>query len=295
MIDGRLDLRGGRFVRRGSHDAIYAEAVVVRGGMYLGWTEVSPKVDFTDSRTTILADDPETWPPEFSVAGMTYERFGQLTPLGPSNWDGPQRATWLGRQGSFDAGTYEQAARVFRQHGHLAAAEHLFISQRKHARRATTNHTAATTQGTVSHRLAVRLIRVRLPPRPRRLALIVLLLTVFVLALTPFGSGAMRATDPRGNVYTPNGRTVTVEPMPAPTQPPADTCGNGQVRCFDPFFYAVDTVVPLVSLGQRSTWYPNPYSPVGAALVWLLNAATLLGWILSSIVVVSFARLARNV
>lgn len=30
-----------------------------------------------------------------------------------------------------------------------------------------------------------------------------------------------------------------------------DGCGDGQVRCFDAFFFAADTVVPLVSLEQR--------------------------------------------
>jgi hypothetical protein len=36
-----------------------------------------------------------------------------------------------------------------------------------------------------------------------------------------------------------------------------DACGNGQVRCFNAFLYAIDTVIPLVSLGQRTTWYPD--------------------------------------
>jgi hypothetical protein len=30
-------------------------------------------------------------------------------------------------------------------------------------------------------------------------------------------------------------------------------CGDGLVRCFNAFFYAVDTAVPIVDLKQRAT------------------------------------------
>jgi hypothetical protein len=73
----------------------------------------------------------------------------------------------------------------------------------------------------------------------------------------------------------------------------SDACGGGEVRCFNPVLYAIDTVVPLVSLEQRSTWYPDPSLRYGAFMQWWLNAATLLGWLLSSIFVLSLARLSR--
>ncbi len=49
--------------------------------------------------------------------------------------------------------------------------------------------------------------------------------------------------------------------------------------------YAIDTVVPLISLDQRSTWYPDPHVSGGEVMLWWLNLATLLGWLLSSIFV----------
>ena len=66
------------------------------------------------------------------------------------------------------------------------------------------------------------------------------------------------------------------------------------MRCFSPVLYAIDTVVPLISLDQRATWYPDPQAPGGQFLVWWLNLATLLGWLLSSIFVLSLARLSRS-
>jgi hypothetical protein len=58
--------------------------------------------------------------------------------------------------------------------------------------------------------------------------------------------------------------------------------------------YAIDTVVPLISLEQRSTWYPDPHVRGGQVVSWWLNLATLLGWLLSSIFVLSLARLSRS-
>ncbi len=112
----------------------------------------------------------------------------------------------------------------------------------------------------------------------------------------------MRATTPAGIVYTthgpvsPNGTTGTSQPVTtaASMDPLSDACGNGQVRCFSPVLYAIDTVIPLVSLDQRSTWYPNPHARDGAFMQWWLNTATLLGWLLSSIFVLSLTRLART-
>ena len=58
--------------------------------------------------------------------------------------------------------------------------------------------------------------------------------------------------------------------------------------------YAIDTVVPLISLDQRTTWFPDPYVRGGQLMLWWLNLATLLGWLLSSIFVLSLARLSRS-
>jgi hypothetical protein len=312
-IGGRLDLRGGTFTDRDGH-AIEAEGLVSRGGMYLGWTEVSPSVNLTGAQTTTLADDPDTWPAEFLIRGFTYERFGPLTSTSRPNWDAGPRIAWLARQSSFEAGPYEHAARVFREHGHLAAAEEVLISQRRHARH------AATRQAGAGPRIRLWALMDRLYSlfgygyRPGRAGwpLVALLVAVFVLMLVPSGAATLRATDPRGNVYTPTGRLVTVSPVgpAAPgtlpdrvgdystdtrARPAPDPCGDGQVRCFNAFFYAIDTVVPLVSMGQRTTWYPDTHTPSGEFLMWFLNIATLLGWVLSSVLVFSFARLARSV
>jgi len=168
-------------------------------------------VDFSDTTTTVLADDPASWPPCFAIAGLTYERFGHpLRGRLRELWDYKATCAWLGRQASFESGPYEQAARVFREHGHLSEAEQILMAQRRHAARVD-----------------------------------------------------------RSNAIWPR-------------------------RAVSPVLYAIDTVVPLISLNQRSSWYPDTHVRYGEFVLWWLNLATLLGWLLSSIFVLSLARLSRS-
>ena len=118
--------------------------------------------------------------------------------------------------------------------------------------------------------------------------------------ILPAGQATLRASDSSGDVYSTSGlmRAAARPAAPVPgtirSSPRADSCGDGQVRCFSPVLYAIDTVVPLISLDQRSVWYPDPNAPGGQFMLWWLNLATLLGWLLSSIFVLSLARLSRS-
>jgi len=298
-IEGRLQLNGGSFTcpepvpryNQYGH-AIEAISATVRGGIDLGWKAVWPSVDFTDMTTTFLADDPATWPPHFIISGLSYERFerpqnGTIKPI----WDQAARCAWLGRQTQFDAGPYEQAAKVFRQHGHIGEAEQILMEQRRHARR-------VDRPGAVSPRRAVDALYALIGYgyRPTRVlwALAILLLAVLVTLEIPASRATLRATNGNGNVYSLSGPVmVSSEPAAAQGAHP-DACGDGAVRCFSPVLYTIDTVVPLISLDQRSTWYPDPHQPGGEALLLWLNLATLLGWLLSSIFVLSLARLSRS-
>jgi hypothetical protein len=134
--------------------------------------------------------------------------------------------------------------------------------------------------------------------------LLVLLVAVAGSLSLPAARDSMRAVDERGNVYAADGRFVTVAGGDTPgtvsdatlseRRARPDPCSEGQVRCFSPALYAVDTVVPLISLGQRSTWYPNAKAAHGGIVEWWLNLATLIGWLLSTVFVLSFARLSRT-
>lgn len=315
-VEGRLVCGGGSFTcpgpgERNEHGhAIEAISATIRGGMYLDWASVAPSVDFTDATTPFLMDDPATWPPRFVISGFTYDRFEQRQHTSTRRtWDHVARCAWLSRQAAYDAGPYEQAARVFREHGYTAGAEEILIAQRRHARQAITGAGAPLRRALdIAYNVTVGY-----GFRPRRVLWLLAALLILVTASLeiPAGQATMRATNAAGAVFTTHGllpaagtgsAASPASPVspPSPAPPPApsfqggDPCGGGQVRCFNPVLYAIDTVIPLVSLDQRATWYPDPHIRDGAFMLWWLNAATLLGWLLSSIFVLSLARLSRS-
>ncbi|GII57588.1 oxidoreductase [Planotetraspora thailandica] len=291
-VEGSLDCEGGTFA-----EGLWAVAAIARGGMRLRWAQVPPVVDLTGASTTVLTDDPDRWPRATVIAGFAYDRFD-------GSWDWRARRDWLRGMSSFDAGPYEQAARVLRQHGRATEAERLLIEQRRQARKAAASRGRSPRQWIRGALDLLYGLSVGYGYRPGRTLWLLgaLLVVVGVMMATPAVQQTMRATDPRGNVYAVDGRLVTVDgavagedatAAAAPRAARPGPCGDGQVRCFDPLFYSVDTVVPLISLGQRATWYPETRSAHGSLVSTLLNVAGLLGWLLSTVVVLSFARLAR--
>jgi hypothetical protein len=293
VVGGRLDLDEGRFVCPAPSPfndegaAIRAVSATFRGGMDLGRAWIEPAINLTGVGTTVLQDDPGNWPERIYIAGFTYDRFDAPSG-GPQQrvWDWQRRLAWLRRQPEHDAGPYEQAARVFRQHGYTQSAEQLLMAQRVQARRA---------EGVKRSRASNVLDwfygwTVGYGYRPGRVLwlLAALLVLVTVTLSTPGAQQSMRASD-EGTVFTVDGPLYAQDPATV-----LDPCGGGRVRCFNPLLYAVDTVVPLIDLDQRATWYPDRFVAGGRAVEWWLNIATVVGWLLSSIFLLSFARLARN-
>ena len=301
VVQGRLDLRGGTFTCAAASDAnpsgaaVSAVALTARGGIRLSPAEVHPLLDLTGAATTALADDPARWPERFSVSGFTYDRFEDADGAGRDLWDWRARVAWLRRQASFESGPYEHLASVFRRHGYALEAEQVLIALRAEAQRAQRRRLRDAPLprrlwGLLSDawELVLRTL-VGHGYRPGRVLWILVVLTLLVGGTfrLPGARAQMRATDAQGVVYTVDG------PLAPPPARAAGPCGDGAVRCFDAAFYAVDTVVPLVALGQRASWYPDEGTAAGRWLAWWLTVSNLLGWLLSSVFVLSFARLAR--
>ena len=282
VIEGRLDATTATFGCPGPTPgnlvghAVEAISATVRAGMFLRWSSLSPSIDLTSAMTTILADDLDSWPAQTYISGFIYDRFdsaGSTVGRDPDVWNLRKRLRWLRNQADYDAGPYEQAARVYRQHGRTSQAERILIAQRTDMR-----HSGSETP--------VRGIRDALygwtvgygyrPGRAFSLLLALLALLLLTLSFTPV-QGTLRATDSLGHVY------ATTDP-----------CGDGRVRCFDQLSFAIDTVVPLISLGQKNTWYVNTKTGVGQPVQWGLNLTTFFGWLLTTVLVLSFARLARS-
>ncbi len=324
-VEGWLECDGGTFVgpaptrENPDSDALTAISARVVRGLYLTWAHCSPSVDFSSLETTLVSDDPATAPQRLVLAGLTYDRFTRprnRPDLDP--WNPRRRLEWLGRQPELDEGAYEQAARVYARHGRIPGAETILMAQREQARKLLLLKRGWARPGTPAwwrQRVGYvvgwwygRLFGYGYRPLRAVIGIVGLLAAVVVLLQLPAVNGALRAADSRGNVYAPDGRVVTVaadlppsDPVvglgaavPAPWTVTPDTCGGGQVRCFDPVLFAVDTVVPLVNLDQRTVWYVDPHTVTGRLVGYLLGAANLLGWVLSTTLVLSLARLSRT-
>ena len=100
------------------------------------------------------------------------------------------------------------------------------------------------------------------------------------LATIPAVQSNMRTSDPQGVVWTTAGRLPgQCDPSSSgitscPMDLPGHECGDGSVRCFNAFFYAVDTAIPIVDLKQGTTWYPT-HTASGRALALTLACAQL--------------------
>jgi uncharacterized protein YjbI with pentapeptide repeats len=315
VIGGRLRCDGASFEQQqepptqvsvedlGAGAAVEVISASVRAGIVLGWTIVAGIVDLTDTHTSYLADAPAIdWPVGSRLSGFTYERFAPLTSDDELSWDVDERIAWLHRLDQLDPQPWHQAAAVFRSRGATAAAEKILIAQRR-----TSTRQARPAGFALRRRSALVWDRIYglfgygYRPWQAIFPIVVLIVAVIVtLAPTPWHQ-SMRATDQTGQTYAPAGArpdTATTSPAlgesPAPgEQPVVGQCGDGRVRCFNPYVYAIDTVVPVIDLGQRSTWYPNR----DAGGLWLevwLDICTIFGWIFSSIAFLSFAKLTRS-
>ena len=280
---------GDDAVSEANHRGLAFEAIAATfgSGVSLGWQVRAGGVDFTYAQTTFIADDPATdWPRHSRLAGFTYQRFAPLDHVPEAEWRPEVRARWLAGLADYDPRPWAQVASVLRASGNGSGAEDLLIAQRRCERRRRIG-----AQKRFWRRVLDILVDVTVGYgyRPERVLMImVALIGAVSLSLGPTGwQSSMRAVDPVGVVYTPDGVVAGTGPQTA------QRCGDGRVRCFNPVLYAVDTVIPIVDLKQRSTWYPSRDGS-GGRLEWWLSGATLLGWLTSTVFALSFTRLGRS-
>lgn len=276
---GILNLTGATITNASSEPALVAVNARSDGGMFLRWSRVEPWVNLDGASTSVLWDDPGNWPPRFSIVGFEYRRFWKEPAL--SLWDVEKRIAWLARQEPLDAAPYEQLAGVLRARGQPQRAQMVQIAYLRRER------SGLNLRGRAAGWLWDKLTRYGFQPWR-----VVVLMAVLILGLT----GLLSFTTPREALRAEGASGVTYEPDgPVGARGPgAEPCGDGDVRCFRPVFYAVDVVVPLVDLGQRQTWRVEPHEPWGTSVEVLVAISTLLGWTFSTVFALSFTHLARS-
>lgn len=253
-----------------------AISAIVRGGVELGWN-TDAGVDLTDVSTSYLADRPlRDWPFASRLDGLTYTRFGVLRDDAGlrSSFDSLTRAAWLERAAPDDPQPWAQAARVLREHGDLRGAEVVMMHWERVSRER--RGWGARVWSRVQRFLT------GYGYRPQRILRALATLAVLALGVLSVGASWGARAVPTG---WPGGQEVStfgsVTPScPATTQP-----------CYNAVLYAIETVVPLVDLGQRSSW---AVQHDGGVVPILLGLLTITGWSVSTIAIATVAALGRR-
>jgi hypothetical protein len=256
-------------------------------GIHLSWSDVVGSIDLSSASTEELTVDLATWPANYSLAGL---RFSTLVSLRNGLKEGTgvkELVRWIGGQRPFDASPYEQLAAVYAAQGRGTDAEQVRMLAGRESRRKDPALERSFTGIFKRSGDALFDFAVGYGYRPGRLlvALTIVIASVAVAVAVPPGSRLMRASSASGQVYTPS--TVVIAGAPV-------SCSGGQVRCWNPFLFSLDTVVPLVDLGQRQTWYPDAKLRLGHIYQFGLAVATILGWLLSTVLVLALARFGRR-
>jgi hypothetical protein len=276
QTDGRLSLVGARIAgdlafHNGTFDDIIGQRMTVQ--RTLVWRNIkNPKeatLDLQNASVGSLVDDLDSWPPkQLTLDGFTYGRITE----GPK--DSTSRLEWLSRQTTFAPQPYRQLAKVLREEGDDPGSRHvLYEMEKRKQREAQTSWLSQIWslifRGTIGYGIY-----------PRR-ALWWLLLLIVLGWSAYWGGYSRRAITPTNKeayeAFHKNGET-----------PPS-------YQHFSAFVYSAEHCFPLVNLGQKDAWSPDPNRlGLARALRVFRWSQILLGWALATFFVAGVTGIARK-
>jgi hypothetical protein len=236
-----------------------------------------------------LRDDRESWPDLMDIDGFHYEKL--TCPRSDRGWRA--RRAWLRRQREPNAQGYVHLASVYRSTGDESDARRTLMGRHnallrppKHWR----EHLPSGWRAVVT-RAWRRVLRYTIghgyaPARS-------LLIAVPLVAALAVWLGHARAED----------MLIATDETPATSARAEDVRASDctdAYPCVQPVVYALDNVVPIVDLGQRTRWAPDQsrhgaeWWDSGRWLAAALWAAGALGWILATLVAASFTGVVRR-
>lgn len=289
----RGQVRGSLVVEAAQFGDFAARGLVVEDSLV--WrprSRPTTTVDLTRAKFGNINDDgdhPEAnWPQDgrLHLDQLTYAYFE-----GDAPGTAASRLRWLRQQygdavpaGRFSTHPYEQLTAVYRAQGDEKSAREVAIARRNDARRF----------GTLSHaeRFRSKVSDLTIghgfdPFRTISALVVIYLAMTFTYWCAQQESGSL--TNERVNIIVAatGDSAVTAQFRNA-------RFASGEYPSFYPALYALDNVVPILSLRQSETWRINASAPHGL-LVSILNiAASVAGWLLSTIAVLGLTGLIRK-
>ncbi|MFN2568932.1 MAG: hypothetical protein ABR564_04950 [Candidatus Dormibacteria bacterium] len=247
-IIAELNTTGGSFVNPGGCSLDLTRACL-DGALFLRPDIFAGCLDLTHARIGGYYDDQATWPQELHVDGLTYDSIEAKPDIRVAD-----RLRWLGMNngGVYSSQPYEQLATAYRRQGLDGSAREVSIAKQRRRRM----------RGGALDHISGRLLDWTVGYGYRTWLAVGWLMALWAVGALVFWlaehQGQMRAVRPDA-------------------QPP-----------FQPLVYALDVLLPVVSLHQRDSW--NAEGLYGGVFVLF----TLAGWVLASAVVLSLSGMLKR-
>ncbi|WP_291954418.1 hypothetical protein [Chelatococcus sp.] len=316
QIEGDIDCSGAT-LRNPGDSALELSRAVIKGAFFLRRdAEVDGMLNLTGASIGTIHDEAQCWPKKGNLL-LNRCRYGAFID-GPV--DDESRLDWLARQAPGRGGEdfwpqpYEQLAAVFRDMGHGEDARAVLIVKERLQRRARRDRARSPVWrallGATDGVLGVTLAYGRQP----------LLAFVWLFVFWALGTGVFIYAEYRGAIM-PNSPVVLRSPewtlcgieitehrsliASQATQGLAEK-GQTQLDCFrkrweassyphfNPSMYSLDTLLPVLDMGQKSFWRPNPLKPGGLIAINYFYFQSVIGWALSLLAVAGFSGLVKS-
>ncbi|WP_245410949.1 hypothetical protein [Microvirga flavescens] len=299
-------------------DALKLNRAIIEGAFFLrqGAT-VSGVLNMTAASFGAIDDDKACWPPKGDLL-LNRCLYGAFIG-GPVDAD--TRLDWLARQEperwneDFWPQPYEQLSTVFREMGHNEDARAVLIAKerlQRRARRARMHNTLL--RGLLAAKDGLLGITVLYGRQP--LVAFLWLAVFWALGVVVFNvaesEGALKPNSPvvlRSPEWTLCALEQTERQfMPATGQFAYGRAEKGQTQLscfhaqpeaasypeFNAWMYSLDTLLPVLEIGQMQYWRPDPSKPGGPLALNYFYFQTIVGWALSLLAVAGFSGIVKS-
>ena len=268
-VGGNLQLNGGTFLNPHGR-AISLDGARVTGSLFMDEGFVTDGlVSLVGTSTAWFVDRKANWPDRIDVDGFHYDKI-HGDALG---WHA--RRDWLRRQADPGPQGYVQLAAVYRASGEVRRARKILMERHNVSLNPPEHWNLPKSRALWLWRWFLRLT-IGHGYEPWRILGVAIPL---IVAMTFWYSSAADR-----NLLIPTGDPDGVESIDC----------DSAYTCVQPLVYAIDTLVPVVDLGQRGRWTPDQSTSSGRRLAAATWITSLLGWVLATLVAASFTQVTRR-
>ncbi len=314
---GDIDCTSTTFTQPGGY-ALRLNRARIDGAFFLRQrATIQGTLDLTATEIGAIDDEEASWPQKGDLL-LNRCRYGAFIG-GPI--DAASRLRWLGRQVSerwkedFWPQPYEQLATVLREMGHDEEARAVLIVKERLQRRARRVRAKnPLLRAALALNDGVLAVTVRYGRQPL-LALLWLILfwaigvMVFSMAernsaLKPNSPVVLRSLEwTMCNLAQTDSRYM---PSAGQTMTGRASTGQSQLSCFlsqpeassypelNPWMYSLDAMLPVMEIGQKQYWRPDPAKPNGQLTLSYYYFLSVIGWALSLLAVAGFSGLVKS-